>query len=57
MSFSTAVLHFVDPNSQTGTFENGESPGQMPHYAAFHQNLHCLPNQSWEKETQFCWKV
>ena len=41
MSLSTAVLPFEDPNSQTGTFENGENPDEMSHYAAFHQNLHC----------------
>ena len=35
-----------------GTFANSEDPDEMPHNAAFHQGLHCLPiqNQSSEKE-------
>ena len=27
----------------TGTLVNCEDPGEMPHNAAFHQGLHCLP--------------
>ena len=34
---------------------NKEDLNEMPHNAAFHQDLHCLlrPNQSSEKEIQF----
>ena len=37
-----------------GTLAKCEDPDEMPHNAAFHQGLHCLPrrNQSSEKETQ-----
>ena len=39
-------------NSITGTLANSEDPDEMPHYAAFHQGLHCLlsQNQSLERE-------
>ena len=37
---------------------NSEDAEEMPHYAAFHQCLHCLlsQKQSLEKEIQFIWK-
>ena len=35
-----------------GTFANSEDPGEVQHYATFHQGLHCLLRQkpSSEKE-------
>ena len=29
-----------------GTLANSEDPDEMPHYAAFHQGLHCLLRQN-----------
>ena len=42
----------------TGTLANSEYPDEMPHYAAFHQGLHCLlrQNQSSEKEI-YCFEI
>ena len=41
------------------TFTNSEDPDEMPHYAAFHQGLHCLlrQNQSSGKEIQHCLEI
>ena len=40
------------------TLANSKDPDEMPHYAAFHQGLHCLlrQNQSSEKEIQCCFR-
>ena len=37
------------------TLANSEDPDEMPHIAAFHQGLYCLPRQKRyiEKEMQF----
>ena len=46
-------LYTID--SQMCTLANIEDPDEMLHYAAFHQDLHCLLRlkQSSEKEIQF----
>ena len=38
-----------------GNLVNSEGPDVMPHNAAFHQGLHCLPrqNRSSEKKIQY----
>ena len=33
-----------------GTLANSEDPDEMPHDAAFHQDLHCLRRQNWYLE-------
>ena len=40
---------------KTGTLTNNEDPDEMPHKAAFHQDLHCLMtlNQSSKKQKQY----
>ena len=50
------VLNPLRPgNPKTGTLANSVDPNEMPHYAAFHQDLHYLltQNQSTEKGTHF----
>ena len=38
---------------------NSEESDEMPHYATFHQGLHCLlkRTRSSEKEIQYIWKL
>ena len=42
-----------------GTLTNSEEPGEMPHNAAFHQNLHCLimSKQSSRMEIHHNWEM
>ena len=42
-----------------GTLGNSEDPDEMPHNAAFHQDLHCFlkQNHSSEKETEYFWDI
>ena len=37
---------------QAGTLANSEDPDEMPHNAAFHHGLHCLPRQNPSSETE-----
>ena len=39
---SSLTLFILDTGKQ-GNLANSEQPGEMPHNAAFHQSLHCLP--------------
>ena len=34
-------------------FANSEDPDEMPHNAAFHQGLHCLPRQNRSSEVKY----
>ena len=36
-----------------GKMANGEDPHEMPHYAAFHQGLHCLLTQNCSSEKKY----
>ena len=36
-----------------GTLANSEEADETPHYAAFHQGLHCLARQKWPSEMKF----
>ena len=48
-------LIFCGPETPKWVFwQNSEDPDEMPHYATFHQGLHCLlgENRSSEKDTQ-----
>ena len=42
-----------------GILANSENPDEMPHYAAFHQGVHCLPRpkQSSVKEIHLCLEI
>ena len=42
--FSMLVVSFA------GTLASSEDPDEMPHYAAFHQGLHCLLRQNQSSE-------
>ena len=45
--FSVCALSLWRPKKpKTDTLTNSEDPDEMPHYAAFHQGLHCLLSQN-----------
>ena len=40
-------------NPKTGTLANSEDLDEMPHYAAFHQGLHCSLRQNRSSEKKY----
>ena len=51
-AFSHAFNPFHSGNLQTGTLANSEDPDEMPHKAAFHLSLHCLPKYQQSSGTE-----
>ena len=43
---SPEINHLYTEKVLMGTLTNSDDPDEMPHYAAFHQGLHCLLRQN-----------